>query len=413
MNEPRDTVLLIDGASCASCVGRIETALRNVSEVNSASMNFADRTATVEGSVEPAALIAAVTAAGYGASVLSEQENPLEEREQADNLRYRRHLRDMSLALALGVPIMLWGMVLGDMRIDSASAQLGWLVVGLLTGLVMWIAGGHFYTGAWQAFRHHVANMDSLIAIGTGAAWVYSMFVVLAPSVLPDMARHVYFEASAMIIGLINLGQALELRARGRASQAIRHLLGLQPRRARLVQDGGEQDVAIERVRVGDRLRVRPGEKIAVDGIVEQGQSRIDESMLTGEPMPVAKQPGDSVSTGTVNINGTLVYSAIGVGADTALARIVALVRQAQNAKPPIGKLADKIAGVFVPLSDDRCRADGISLVEFWPVTADRLCPGSGNDGTDYCLPLCAGIGDADVCHGRSRQGRLLRCRYS
>ena len=191
--------------------------------------------------------------------------------------------------------------------------------------------------------------MDTLIALGTGTAWLYSMVVVLAPGLVPEAARHVYFEASAMIIGLISLGLALEVRARGKTSAAVKRLLDLRAKTARVLRDGGEQDIPVEQVVAGDRVRVRPGEKIAVDGEVEEGSSRLDESMLTGEPMPVAKGPGDSVAAGTLNEGGTLIYRATRVGADTALARIIELVKKAQGTKPPIGRLADRVSAVFVP----------------------------------------------------------------
>ena len=192
--------------------------------------------------------------------------------------------------------------------------------------------------------------MDTLIALGTGTAWLYSTIIVLFPALVPEIARHVYFEAAVIIIGMVNLGQALEQKARGKTSQAIRRLLDLQQKTARVVRDGEEIDVAIGAVVKGDLVRVRPGEQIAVDGVVEQGQTNIDESMLTGEPVPVSKVSGDGVSAGTLNKTGSVLYRATHVGSDTALARIIKMVRQAQNTKPPIGKLADSIAAVFVPV---------------------------------------------------------------
>jgi Cu+-exporting ATPase len=228
-------------------------------------------------------------------------------------------------------------------------SQAAWLAVGVITLAVLAVPGRPFFVGAWKALRHHNANMDTLIALGTGTAWLYSMVVVLAPGLVPEAARHVYFEASAMIIGLISLGLALEVRARGKTSAAVKRLLDLRAKTARVLRDGGEQDIPVEQVVAGDRVRVRPGEKIAVDGEVEEGSSRLDESMLTGEPMPVAKGPGDSVAAGTLNEGGTLIYRATRVGADTALARIIELVKKAQGTKPPIGRLADRVSAVFVP----------------------------------------------------------------
>ena len=221
--------------------------------------------------------------------------------------------------------------------------------MGLATLGVMAFSGRHFYVGAWRTLANHTANMDTLIALGTGTAWLYSMVVVCLPGYLPEVARHVYFEATAMIIGLVNLGLALELRARGKTSEAIRRLIGLQARTARVLRDGKELDIAIEQVLRGDLVRVRPGEKIPVDGQVSEGRSAVDESMLTGEPMPVEKAAGDEVVAGTLNKSGSIVFRATRVGRDTALARIIAMVRRAQNSKPPIGRLADVIAAYFVP----------------------------------------------------------------
>jgi P-type Cu+ transporter len=343
-------LLAITGATCASCVRTIESALNGVAGVDEASMNLADRTARVAGDADTQALIEAVKAAGYGASVIDDEQQADQQRDEQEQAHYRELIRHTVIGLAVGIPLMAWGLAGGTMMVTAGTAsQWGWLAVGLVTlGVLAW-SGRHFFIGAWKAGRHHNANMDTLIALGTGAAWAYSMVVVLFPDWLPEAARHVYFEASAMIIGLINLGQALEMRARGKTSEAVRRLLDLGARTARVIRDGEERDIPVESVQAGDLLRVRPGEKIAVDGEVEEGESRLDESMLTGEPMPVSKGPGDTVAAGTVNDSGTLIYRATRVGRDTALAQIIALVKKAQGAKPPIGRLADRISAVFVP----------------------------------------------------------------
>ena len=356
--EPRatttETTLNITGATCASCVRTIEAALRSTPGVAHAEMNFADRTAHISGSASVTALIATVEAAGYQASAPLPDDDGSEQ-EALEQAHYRQLLRHMWLGLGLGVPLMAWGLLGGDMMVrPGETSQWAWLVIGLATLGILASAGRHFFIGAWNAFANHNANMDTLIALGTGAAWLYSMVVVVVPAVLPDAARHVYFEASAMIIGLINLGQALEVRARGKTSAAVKRLLDLGAKTARVIRDGPNQektehDIPVEQVQTGDRLRVRPGEKIAVDGEVEEGESRIDESMLTGEPMPVEKTAGDRVSAGTLNEGGTLVYRAIAVGRDTALSQIVAMVKKAQGSKPPIGRLADQVSAVFVP----------------------------------------------------------------
>ena len=348
--EPSQT-LVIEGASCASCVTKIEQALNSVPGVSSAEMNFADRTALVTGDVDSELLIHAVEKAGYAARTTAgiSQEDSLEEKEQADRAHYRRLMLNMSIALAVGLPLMLYGLFIGEMTVTTNTQRLAWLAVGILTFGVMTFSGKHFYTGAWQSLKHHSANMDTLIALGTGTAWFYSMVVVLLPWAVPEMARHIYFEATAMIIGLINLGLALELRARGKTSAAIKRLIGMQPRTARVLRDDREQDIAIEQVVPGDIVRVRPGEKIPVDGEVLEGHTAVDESMLTGEPMPVGKTPGDEVSAGTINKTGSVQFRATRVGRETALARIIAMVKRAQNSKLPIGRLADTIAAYFVP----------------------------------------------------------------
>ncbi|KZY29853.1 Cu+ exporting ATPase [Alcanivorax sp. HI0044] len=342
--------LSISGATCASCVRTIENALRNTPGVDKADMNFADRTVQVSGTASTETLISAVTDAGYGAELLDNSADQQEQQEAREQAHYHTLIRHMGLGLGLGVPLMAWGLLGGDMMVRAGqTSQWIWLAIGLLTLAVLATAGRHFFVGAWKAFRNHNANMDTLIALGTGAAWLYSMVVVLLPGALPEAARHVYFEASAMIIGLINLGQALEVRARGKTSAAVKRLLDLGAKTARVVRDGEERDIPVEQVQTGDILRVRPGEKIAVDGTVKEGESRIDESMLTGEPMPVSKSEGDNVSAGTLNEGGTLLYTATAVGKDTALSQIVTLVKKAQGSKPPIGRLADQVSAVFVP----------------------------------------------------------------
>ena len=344
--------LIIEGAGCASCVTKIENALNALPNVKSAEMNFADRTVSVTGDASIEQLIKAVENAGYKASVtagLTDAES-LEEKEEADQAYYRRLMLEMSIALGVGIPLMLYGLIVGDMTVNTPAQRWAWLGVGVLTLGVMFFSGRHFYTGAWQSLRNHSANMDTLIALGTGTAWLYSMVVILLPAYVPDMARHVYFEATAMIIGLVNLGLALELRARGRTSLAIKRLIGLQPKTALVIRDGKSMEIAIEHVLLNDMVRVRPGEKVPVDGEVTEGRTTIDESMLTGEPMPVEKEAGNQVVAGTINKTGSILFRATRVGKDTALARIISMVKRAQNSKPPIGRLADVISAYFVPV---------------------------------------------------------------
>ncbi len=357
--NPKNTVdtndmeyLHIHGASCASCVGKIESALNQIAGVEQALMNLAQSTVAVSGHAPVEDLIAAVKQAGYDAENITDNsdQNILDEKEKADAAYYKRLMRDMWIALSLGIPLMIYGLVIGEMTVTTTMERMVWLAVGLLTFGVMFFAGKHFYIGAWKSLINHNANMDTLIALGTGTAWIYSMVVVFFPSVVPEMARHVYFEATAMIIGLINLGLALEVKARGRTSEAIKRLIGLQPKTARVVRNGEEIDIAIEQVQLGDYVRVRPGEKISVDGVVVEGHTAIDESMLTGEPMPVEKAVGNDVAAGTINKSGSILFEAARVGKDTALAQIIDMVKRAQNSKPPIGRLADVISAYFVPV---------------------------------------------------------------
>ena len=353
MNEKTDLndgqiQLAVTGANCASCVNTIESALKSVDGITGAHMNLADRTATATGHADPQALIRAVESSGYGASQIEDPDAADDRKQEEDRKQYKTLLVKMAVSLGLGLGLMIWGMGFGTMMVTSEN-QLIWLTLGVVTLGVMTVTGGHFFSGAWKAFRHHNANMDTLIALGTGTAWVYSMTVASIPDALPEMARHVYFEASAMIIGLINLGQALELRAKGKTSEAVRRLLDLRAKTARVIRDGEEQDLPVEQVRAGDHIRVRPGEKLPVDGEITEGGTRVDESMLTGEPMPVSKGEGDEVSAGTINTHGSIIYKATRVGSETALAQIIRLVKKAQGSKPAIGRLADRISSIFVP----------------------------------------------------------------
>lgn len=341
--------LSISGMTCAGCVATVENALKSVPGVTEAAVNFAEHTATVSGNVDPKTLVAAVTASGYGAAELRGAEDE-SEKEAAELAHYRALLRKFIAASVVGAPLFVAEPLGWLPMLDTASGRLFWLAIGVITLWVLIYAGGHFFRGAWKAFHAHNANMDTLIALGTGAAWVYSILVVIFPNLVPSLARHAYFEAAAIIIALINLGQALEMRARGKTSEAIKRLIGLQPKTARVIRDGKELDIPISEVGLEETLRVRPGEKIPVDGVIIEGHSSVDESMLTGEPMPVEKKTGDEVTGGTLNKSGSFLFQAKRIGADTALARIIEMVRRAQSTKPAIGRLADRISAVFVPM---------------------------------------------------------------
>ena len=351
-------IISVAAMNCASCVGSIEKSMQGIDGVKG-TVNLADKTVLVEstGSTDIDkdihTVLSTLAKAGFPGTILEPGEDSYERQqaqlEENDKRRYRYLLKHSAIALGLGIPLMIWGMVTGEMSVNNPQEQIAWSVVGVVTGLILYFSGGHFFTGLWQSLKHGHANMDTLVALGTGAAWLFSMIVVLFPQWLPASARHVYFEASAMIIGLINLGHALELRARGKTSEAVKRLLGLQARTARVIRDGQELDIPVLQVRKGDTLRVRPGERIPVDGNIVGGTSYVDESMLTGEPIPVEKKLGDTISAGTLNKNGSLLFRAEKVGSETALAQIIALVKKAQSAKMPIARLADKISSIFVP----------------------------------------------------------------
>jgi Cu+-exporting ATPase len=316
--------------------------------VTRAEVNLGERTALIEGEVDIDALVAASTQAGYPAALLSEDDDG-SEKEKLELADYRQRLKKAGWAALLGGPLFLSG-ILGFMPgVESLGERLFWLLIALLSAGVMIYSGGHFFTGAWKAFKVHNANMDTLIALGTGTAWCFSLFITLFPEAVPPEARHIYFEAAMLIIALVNLGSALEMRARGKTSQAIRQLMNLRPRVARVVRNGQELDIPVAQVGLDETLRVRPGERIPVDGVVIQGSSTVDESMLTGESMPCDKQLGDEVVGGTMNLSGSFLYQAKRIGKATVLAQIIEMVRQAQSSKPAIGRLVDRIAGVFVP----------------------------------------------------------------
>jgi P-type Cu+ transporter len=337
------------GVTCASCVNTINNSLQTLPNMGTVAINFGNRSATIVSPYSANELIQTIQNAGYGAQEIIDQEGAEAERTKNDDREYQNKIKHTYLGLGLGIPLMLYGLLGGPMMVDGKSSQLIWLVIGLMALAVMIKAGGHFYRGAWSAFTHRNANMDTLIALGTGTAWLYSMVVVLIPHLLPDMSRHLYFEAAAMIIGLINLGQALELKARGRTSQAIKRLLDLRVKQAIVIRDGQELTVPLEQLLVGDNIRVKTGDKIPVDGVIIEGETTIDESMLTGEAIPITKRINDTVSAGTVNGLGSVIFTATKVGSDTALAQIISMVSQAQNSKPPISQLADKVSAVFVP----------------------------------------------------------------
>ena len=342
---PATTVLGIRGMHCASCTGKVERALSAAPGVVSASVSLASEDALIEyhaDQTDPAALRTVITAVGFEAAQREDGHA------DADQQYQQAELAELKIKLLVSAVLTL-GIMLGSMlRLPLLSHP---LVLLLLTTPIQFWVGWQFYRGAWASARHGMSDMNTLIAIGTSAAYGYSLMAVLAPGLFGAIgqAPQVYFETAAMIITLILLGRFLEARAKGRAADAIQRLLELQPNTARVVRDGREMEIPVTHVRVGDTIAVRPGEKISVDGRIISGVSAVDEAMLTGESMPVDKQPGDSVVGATLNKTGAFTFQATRVGKETTLAQIVHLVRQAQSSKAPIQRLADTIASYFVP----------------------------------------------------------------
>lgn len=347
----------ITGMTCASCSSRVEKALAKVAGVLEASVNLATEQATIKVArgIPAAALIAAVERAGYGAQ--------LPQSAGEATAAPARALPDwwpVALAIALSLPLVV--PMFGSL-FDVHWMLPGWLQMALATPVQFWL-GARFYRAGWKALRAGSGNMDLLVAVGTSAAYGLSVYLLLTRA----DAMHLYFEASAVVISLVLLGKWLEARAKRQTTEAIRALQALRPLTARVRLDGVDRDLPIDAIRVGDLVVIRPGERVPVDGEVIEGESQIDESMLTGESMPVDKQAGDAVTGGAINAHGVLVARTTAVGAETTLARIIRLVENAQAAKAPIQRLVDKVSAVFVPV------VMGIALVTFiawWALGGD------------------------------------------
>jgi Cu+-exporting ATPase len=354
---PPPTVCTLDigGMTCASCVGRVEKALNRLDGVTAAEVNLATEVATVRFEphrVELDELTAAVSRAGYTATPRRE-ESPEAVEEQGDagdpggaNLAALKRKWQVTLAVGLGLMALMYV----PLYLDTMD----WLMPAILVvaTVVQFWAGEDVYRAAWTAARHRSTNMNTLVALGTGVAYAYSAFVTLWPAAAERLGvpLHVYFETSLVVLALVLAGRWMEGRAKKRTAAAITSLVGLAPKTARVLRDGAEVDVPVEQVSVGDMVRVRPGEKVPVDGVVTEGATAVDESMLTGESLPVEKAPGDTVIGATLNRTGTVVLRATAVGEDTALAQIVRLVEDAQGAKVPMQRLADRVSAWFVPV---------------------------------------------------------------
>jgi Cu+-exporting ATPase len=355
--------LLIKGMTCASCVLRVEKALEKVPGVAQAHVNLATHRASlsfISSVQEPQSLIndllVASEKAGYEASLIdgaqaAEQGLAAEQEQEVHALN-----RSLTLALILTLPVFILEMgshlftAIHHLIHDTIGIQRSWWLQAMLTTLILVGPGRSFFTKGFPALWRLGPDMNSLVALGASSAWLYSMVTTFKPEWLPEGARHVYFEAAAVIVTLILLGRLLELRARGRTGTAIQHLIGLQPKKARVMVDGVAKDIDIESVHPGDLILVRPGEKVATDGVVTEGQPYLDEAMITGEPIPVAKHSGDPVTAGTLNTTTSFTYRTTHTGAQTVLARIIRMVETAQGAKLPIQAVVDRVTARFVPI---------------------------------------------------------------
>lgn len=355
---PSQTVeLAVEGMTCASCVGRVERALQKVPGVTAAQVNLATERATVQGSATLEALLAALNKAGYPGQPIDTQAARAQAEAQAAHkeAEYAALQRDFTLATVLALPVFVLEMgshLVPGMHhwvAGTIGLQNSWYLQCVLTALVLLIPGRRFYTKGLPALLRGGPDMNSLVAVGTLAAFSYSVVATFLPGLLPAGTVNVYFEAAAVIVALILLGRMLEARAKGRTSQAIQRLIGLQPQTARVQRDGQWVELPAADVQTGDLIQVRPGERVPVDGTVLDGQSYVDESMITGEPVPVAKTIDDRVVGGTVNQTGAFTLRATAVGSASVLAQIIRLVEQAQSGKLPIQAVVDKVTLWFVP----------------------------------------------------------------
>lgn len=346
--------------TCAACAVSVESMLNNTPGVAKAAVNYANQSATVDynpKAITPQGMQQVLQSIGY--DLVVDVEDPQQVQQEAQQRHYEAVKQRTLWAGILSVPVVIIGMFFMN------ASYANYIMMALSAPVVFWL-GRSYFINAWKQGRHGKANMDTLVALSTGIAFLFSAFNTLYPEFWhsrglhpTEGGPHVYFEAAAVVIAFISLGKLLEERAKSNTSSALKKLMGLQPKTVRIIEDNTERDVPIASVRVGQLLLVRPGEKIPVDGMVESGQSYVDESMISGEPVPVNKQAGEAVFAGTINQKGSFRFRADKVGGDTILAQIIRMVQEAQGSKAPVQKLVDKIAGIFVPV------VIGIALLTF------------------------------------------------
>jgi len=350
-------VIRVNGMSCASCVSQIETELKRTPGVIDAVVNLGPREARIQylpAQTSMERLIQAVESTGYRAEPAPEAPDPEQETREQEK-EYRTLMKKFWFAAIVSAPVIIFSypelfFLSGILPKGSTALRVIWIILGLMALPVLVWAGSQFFTGMWASLKHRSANMHTLIAIGISAAYAYSVVAVLFPGIFPSAElAEVFWDVTTVVVALVVLGLALEVRAKGRASEAIRKLIGLQPKTARVIRDGQESDIPVEEVLVDDIVFVRPGEKIPVDGVVVEGSSAADESMVTGESIPVEKKEGDEIIGATVNKTGSFKFRATKVGKDTALSQIIRMVQDAQGSKAPIQRVVDAVAGYFVP----------------------------------------------------------------
>ncbi|MHB1861447.1 MAG: heavy metal translocating P-type ATPase [Gemmatimonadaceae bacterium] len=345
-------VIPVSGMTCAACQARVQRTLNRTTGVADATVNLMLNNATISydpAAISPEQLVEAIRESGYGAELPATSHGAFDEQEDAEHAHHEE-VRVLTRKVAVSLALAAVAMVLSMSAMGEGSTGVRWTLLALTTFVMAW-AGRHFYIRAWSALRHGGSDMNTLISLGTGAAYLFSLAATVAPQAFLSrgVEPHVYYEAVDAIIALILLGNLFEARAKQRTSEALRALANLQPKTARVVRGDQELDVPVEQVKHGDVVLVRPGERVPVDGDVLSGSSAVDESMLTGESMPVAKAAADRVFGGTMNRTGALRLSATALGADSALARIVQLMRDAHGTRAPIQNLADRVSSIFVP----------------------------------------------------------------
>ncbi len=346
MNKLLNKIFPLTGMHCASCANNIERALRKMDGVETVSVNLASSLLNISFNPEiitPEQMMKKVQSIGY--DMIIEEDDPLEEQEKAQQKYYSRLLKKTIVAWVFAIPVAIMGMFF------MLEEGINWWML-LFTLPVLFYSGSDFYVNAYKQARHFTSNMDTLVALSTFIAFMFSLFNTLVPSFWLErgLVPHVYYEAVTVIIAFVLIGKLMEERAKGKTSNSIRKLMGLQPKMAHVVVDGEVREMLISDLSVGDMISVRPGEKIPVDGVIDNGETYIDESMISGEPIPAEKKVGDKVFAGTINTTGSIVMRANKVGRETMLAHIIDMVREAQGSKAPVQRIVDKITAVFVPV---------------------------------------------------------------